>query len=265
VNPLQDEKIADFKRVVGFDELPGLAATDGVFADWRLLTEIVSDELGGLRLLSHQMYPVETGVGVSWWIWKCRKKQMSVQLFVCGSNAGARERLVEVATDTTTVENQMVPALERVGELATEHLSHSGDGLLWINRNVCIHAHNSGTGPSVIAVARRIQSFLAAHTVPNIAAYIPKVAGIDLSPSTIRSGDTFEVRLRFAEQVDPDKLTIDVRPGTWPPLEPLDQEGSVFTVKAWKAGRAELEVIALDPVSLLSAKAAVVIDVLPAP
>jgi hypothetical protein len=262
---VQRGKVAKFKHLIGIDDLPGVDARDGVHADWRDLPQALSSELSGLRLFYDQMYPLETGVGVAYWVWKRREKKVGLDLFVCGDPAGARKRLVDVATDTTTVESQMVPALEKVGELATEYKAHSGDDLLWVYRNVCGYIWNEGGGPKVLPAARRIQSFLAAHTVPNVASYIPKVAGIDLSPSTIRSGDTFQVKLRFAEHVDPKKLTIDVRPGSWPPLEPIDQDGSTFTVKAIKAGRAELEIIALDPISLLSAKAGVVIDVLPSP
>jgi hypothetical protein len=256
-------KVASFKHLIGIDDLPGLDARDGVHADWRQLPEALSPELGNLRLDYDQMYPLETGVGVAYWVWKRRERTIAVDLFVCGDAAGARRRLVEAATDTTTVESQMVPAHEKVGELATEYKTHSGDDLLWVYRNVCVYIRNQGGGPKVLPLARRIQAFLATHTVPNISSYTPKVAGIDLFPSTIRSGDIFEVRLRFPEHVDPRTLTLDVRPGSWPPLEPIDQEGSIFTVKALKAGRAELEIIALDPISLLSAKAGVVIDVLP--
>jgi len=265
MSTFQKEKVGKFKQAVGFDDVPGLDARDGVCADWRRLPEFLSPELGGLRLFHHQAYPLKTGVGLSDWTWRRRGKQISVEVFVCGDIAGARERLLEIATDTTTVESPLVPALETVGELAIEHKDRAGDDLDWIYRNICVSVSDQQSGLKLIPVARRIQSFLAAHTVPNLAAYVPKVARIDLSPGLIRSGDTFEVRLRFAEEVDPDKLTIDVRPGSWPPLEPLDQNGSVFTVKALKPGRAELEIIALDPISLLSAKAAVVIDVLPAP
>ncbi len=257
-------KVAAFKNLIGIDGLSGLDAKDGVHADWRRLPEALSSELGGLRLGYDQMYPLETGVGAAYWVWERRERKLSVELFVCGDAGGARKRLVEVATDTTTVESQMVPAREKVGELATEYKAHSGDDLLWVYRNVCVYIRNEANGPKVLPAARRIQSFLAGHTVPDLASHIPKVAGIALSPTVIRSGDTFEVRLRFPEHVDPARLTIDVRPGSWPPLEPIDQDGSTFTVKALKAGRAELEIIALNPISLLSAKAGVVIDILPA-
>src|SRR5947209_1764553 len=131
------EKIADFKRLVGIDGLPGLDAKDGVWADWRQLPEALSSEVTGLRLFYHHSYPVKTGLGLTTWTWRRRDKQLTVDVFVSGDGApGARKRLVEIATDTTTVESQIVPALEKVGELSTEFKAHAGDDLLWVYRNI---------------------------------------------------------------------------------------------------------------------------------
>jgi len=152
------EKVAEFKALVGIAGLAGLDATDGVLADWRQLTPLLSGDLPGLRLVGHDASPLKSGIGKANWNWMRREDGISVEIYVCGTGpAGARARLIEKATNTTTVKSHMALAHEKVGELAVEHESHEGDDILWIFRNVCVSIYKFGGGPKVSAVARRIQ------------------------------------------------------------------------------------------------------------
>ena len=260
------EKIGKFKNLVGIDQLPRLDAADGVVADWRQLTAPLSSDLRGLRLIDHGTASLKSGIGVANWDWRRRDDGFNIELFVSGTGpAGARMKLVEKSTDTTTVESQMALALERVGELAVEDRFHDGNDILWVYRNICVSISNFGRGPKVIAVARRIQSFLVAHLVPDIASHVPRIAGIEISKSPVRTGDTFEVQVRLPEHLRPGDFTIDIRPASWPMLDPIEFGECSTVFHATHSGRAELDVIVLDPVTLLSPQASVVIDVLPAP
>ena len=113
------------------------------------------------------------------------------------------------------------------------------------------------------AVARRIQSFLAAHLVSNLAIRVPRIAEIKLSKTPIRVGDTFEVQVVLPSDLKPRDHTIDVRPASWPMLDPIEYRESSVVFRATDPGPAELDVIVLDSATLLSPKAGVVIDVLP--
>jgi hypothetical protein len=260
------EKVADFKALVGIDGLAGRDATDGVLADWRELTPILSEDLRGLRFLGYDASPLKSGIGEANWDWKRREDGISVEVYVCGTGAaGARARLIEKATNTTTVKSHMAPALEKVGELAVEHESHDGDDILWVFRNVCVSVCKFGRGPKVISVARRIQSFLAAHLVSNLAARVPRIAKIEVSKNPIRVGDTFEVRVVLPSDLRLRDHTIEIRPASWPMLDPIEYGETSVVFRATDPGPAELDVIVLDPVTLLSPRAGVVIDVLPAP
>jgi hypothetical protein len=106
---------------------------------------------------------------------------------------------------------------------------------------------------------------LAAHLIPDVASHVPKIAGIELSKKVIRLGDTFEVRVQLPDGVRPEQFSIEVRPASWPMLDPIEYRETSVVFHATDPGPAELEVIVLDPVTLLSPKAGVVIDVLPAP
>jgi hypothetical protein len=208
---------------------------------------------------------LKAGMGAAHWIWKRRERNLSVEVFVSGTGpSGARQRLIEIATNTTMVENRMVVARERVGELAIEDLSRDGNDIDWVFRNVCVSVHHQGSGPDLVSVARRIQSFLVAHLSPDVASHVPKIASIEISKKVIRPGDTFEVRVLLPHGVRSDQLSIDVRPASWPMLDPIEYRETSVVFQATDPGPAELDVIVLDPVTLLSPKAGVVIDVLPA-
>ncbi len=261
-----DAKVTDFKALVGIDALGGLDATDGVLADWRLLTSVLSEDLQGFRLLQHDALPFESGVGLATWDWQRRADSITVEIYVLGTGpAGARARLIENAMNTTTEKHHMALALEKVGELAVEFESHDGGDILWVFRNVCVSLNNHRRGPKVMPLARRIQSFLAAHLVPDIASRVPRIASIEVSKSPVRVGDTFEVQVHVPKDVLAHNPTIDVRPASWPMLDPIDYRKSSVVFRATDPGPAKLEVIVLDPVTLLSSKAGVVIDVLPVP
>ena len=73
------------------------------------------------------------------------------------------------------------------------------------------------------------------------------------------------MQVRLPEHVKPGYLTIDIRPASWPMLDPIEYGECSTVFHATNSGPAELDVIVLDPVTLLSPKAGVVIDVLSAP
>ena len=260
------EKVRKFKRQVGFDDLPGSDEPDGVRADWHRLPAVLAEEVKGLRLDWESMNSFRTGIGSAQWTWRRRERQLHVEVFVSGTGpGGARQRLLEIATDTTTVESHMVLATEPLGDLSIEHFARTGREMVWVFRNVCVVVENDGNGPNVLSVSRRIQAFMEAHLVRNLAAHVPRIARIDLSPDSVRSGDVFSVTLHLDRGVRADQLAIEFRQVSWPLLDPIEYEDAKAMFKAEDAGRAELEIIVLDRTTLLSPKAGVVIDVLPAP
>jgi hypothetical protein len=262
-----DEKSRKFKRLVGFDDLPGSDEPGGVLVDWHKLPTVLSDDVKGLRLDWESMSPFKSGIGTAQWTWERRDRQLHVEVFVSGTGAtAARQRLLEIATDTTTVESHMVLAVEPLGDLAIEYCGRTGNDMVWVFRNVCVVVENDGNGPDVLSVSRRIQTFMEAHVVADVARYVPAVTRIDLSPSPIRVGDTFRVTVHLGGHVSVPDVMIEFRPAD--ASDVLDWEenrGLERTFLAREAGRTGLEIHVVDRKSLLSRKAGIVIDVLPTP
>jgi hypothetical protein len=261
-----DEKIRKFKRLVGFDDLPGWDDPDGVRVDWHRLPTVLVEEVKGLRLDWESMSSFKTGIATAQWTWQRRDRQLHVQVFVSGTGpVAARQRLLEIATDTTTVESHMVTSVEALGDLSIEHFARTGREIVWAFRNVCVVVENDGNGPNVLSVSRRIQAFMETHVVADVARHVPTVARIDLTPSPIRVGDTFSVTVHLGGHVRVPELMIEFRPADAADL--LDWEenrGLERTFLAREPGRTALEIHVIDRKSLLSPKAGIVIDVLPA-
>ena len=262
-----DEKIRKFKRLVGFDDLPGSDESGGVLVDWHKLPTVLADDVKGLRLDWESMSPFKSGIGTAQWTWERRDRQLHVEVFVSGTGpVAARQRLLEIATDTTTVESHMVLAGEPLGDLAIEYCARTGHEMVWVFRNVCVVVENDGNGPNVLSVSRRIQKFMEAHVVPDVARYVPTLTRIDLSPSPIRVGDTFRVTVHLAPPVRVPQLMIEFRPtDASDVLDWEEDRGLERTFLAREPGRTALEIHVIDRKSLLSRKAGVVIDVLPTP
>jgi hypothetical protein len=265
--PYGDEKIRKFKRLVGFDDLPGSDDPGGVRVDWHKLPTVLAEEVKGLRLDWESMSAFETGIGTAQWTWQRRDRQLHVEVFVSGTGpVAARQRLLEIATDTTTVESHMVPSVEVLGDLSIEHFARTGREMVWVFRNVCVVVENDGNGPNVLSVSRRIQALREAHVVPDVARYVPRVTRIDLTPSPIRVGDTFSVTVHLGAPVRVSEVMIEFHPTDTTDLFDWEENrGLERTFLAREPGRTALEIHVLDRKSLLSPKAGVVIDVLPAP
>lgn len=262
-----DQKVHKFKRLVGFDELPGSDGPNGVRADWHRLPAVLVEEVKGLRLDWESLHSFSSGMGTAQWTWQRRERQLHVEVFVSATGpAAARQRLLEIATDTTTVESHMVPAIEALGDLSIEHFARSGREMVWVFHNVCVVVENDGNGPSILSVSRRIQAFMEAHLVADIARHVPRVTRIDLAPTPIRVGDTFRVKAHLDGPVQPPDVLIEFCSADG--LDLFDWEenrGLERTFLAREPGRTALEIHVIDRKSLLSPKAGVVIDVLPAP
>jgi hypothetical protein len=138
--------------------------------------------------------------------------------------------------------------------------------MVWVFRNVCVVVENDGNGPNVLSVSRRIQALMEAHVVPDVARYVPRVTRIDLTPSPIRVGDTFSVTVHLGAPVRVSEVMIEFHPTDTTDLFDWEENrGLERTFLAREPGRTALEIHVLDRKSLLSPKAGVVIDVLPAP
>ena len=255
-----------FKRKIDLDAVPGLDATDGVRADWSRLAEILRAEIKGLQLEWTQVHASQSGLGQSDWTWRRRQRQVSISVFVSGTGPrGAREQLVELATDTTMMESPLVRGPEGLGDVAVQYMDRPYENVIWVFRNVCVEVDNEDTGVEIMPLVHRIQAFMQQHLVPAIADHVPVVARVDVSPSPVTVGQTVTVSVQLSGEPRSERLATTVRERGFPRLEWISEEGLGATLEAVQPGRAELDIIVIDEKTLLSPRVAVFLDVLPAP
>jgi hypothetical protein len=264
--PFRDTKVADFTRRIGLAALPGLDATDGVKADWRHLSIALAAEVKGLRLEWEQTIALEAGLGEGNWTWRRRDRQVSISVFVSGAGArGSRGRLVQIATETTMTDVPLMLGPAGLGDLAVQLMDGRYENVIWVFRNVCVEVDNDDTGVPILPIARRIQDFMRTHVVEGIAKHVPKVAGVDLSPNPVRVGETLTVKARLSPETPQEKLMTEIREvGDRRLFDLVEHDGLAATYTATHSGRAEFEIIVVDPKTLLSPKVGVFVDVLPA-
>jgi hypothetical protein len=237
-----------------------------VKADWRQLPDLLRTEVKGLRFDWQQTYPLAPGLVTMILGWKRRERQITAEVFVSGTGPGpARERLLKIATDTTKMECDMDLGPADLGDLSIQDVSPPFEELIWVFRNVCVMINNDGTGPEILPMARRIQTFMEAHVVKDLARHVPSVIGIEISPTPVRLGDTVSVRAKLAPDAAPAaELLTEYRLAGADLLSPIARKGLEATFMAREAGHTAFEILVVDRKTLLSPKAGVVIDVLPA-
>jgi hypothetical protein len=264
-NPFHDKKVHDFTSRIGLTALPGLDATDGVKADWRHLSAALTPEVKGMRLEREQVGAIEPGLAECDFTWRRRERRVSVAIFVSGvGSRGARDKLVQLATETTTIDVPLVLGPAGLGDLAVQYMDPPYENVIWVFQNVCIEIDNDETGVEILPIARRIQSVMKAHVVPDIARYVPKVLGVDISPQSVRVGEPLTLTVRLAEGFKRDELDIEIHQIRGPSLEWNTHDAFTVTVTAEEPGRVEFQILVVDPKTLLSPKVGVFVDVLPA-
>ncbi len=222
-----DEKVAKFKRLVGIRRTAQSSTRRMASAPigGQLPAALVEQSCEGCVSIQDSMHPLETGIGVAQWDWRRRDDGNSMSR--CSSPAPDQPALGRGwSRSRRTPRRSRVRwfprskrwvSSRRALALTTETTSFGSIAMF-----ACDSA-TSGSGPKVLAVARRIQSILDAHLVPDVASHVPRIAGIEISRSHVRRrgdvrGDGFASRTTSRAN----DFTIDVRPASWPMLDPIE-------------------------------------------
>jgi hypothetical protein len=260
------DRVQDFRDRIGLSVLPESDATTAVRADWRELPRVVQEESKDLRFDASEMIPLEGGVAQSIWDWQRGEERLSVEVYVSGAGSGvAREKLVDLASRTTTREIPYDPGPPGLGDLAIQHTDPPFEEVLWVFHNVCVRVDNQGTGRTVLPMVWRIQAFMEGSVVHRIAKHLPHIDGIQVSSTRVQVGETITIEAHVAPGQHGQHLITQIDETGERLLEPTGAEGLSAIFRAVGPGRAFIEINVIDPVTLLSSRLVVFVDVLPMP
>ena len=260
-------RVDEFKSRVGFSAIPMSPDTDrAVRLAWPNPAQIAPLAGGGWNTRAEITSPTEPGEATRKWVLQKGEATVSIEVFVSSAgSARARERLVELASATMTVEIPYVPAAQPMGDLAVMIRNRSVQDLIWAYRNVCGHVRIDGTAPDGVAIQRALQTQMEGHLVDRLAEHVPPVERAALSRTSVKVGETVRVELGFAQGQDPGALLIEYTeavPGGM--LSLRSDDGSSAEFEALAVGRATIRVAIVDRKTLLSTWKELAVEIVPA-
>lgn len=228
-------------------EWPDLEAGAGLRdAGWRRLVDLVTSDAPG------EAYRVQ----------KLRNDRgtFTVEIHVSSSGSRtARERLVELAGRTMTVDIPFVAGPAGLGDLAVAHTNPKVPNLIWVYANVCILVNADDSGVDPLGFARDLQRQMEGH-LGTVASEIPRIADLIVEPTRLHVGSEIRVTVRLASK-KPDAVLFKVEDPD-DRLSLVDEEANVFRFTGKTAGTSTLRVTVIDRKTLLSASSSAVVVVL---
>ena len=259
-------RVDEFKGRVGFSAIPTAPDADrAVRLAWPNPAEIAPLAGAGWNTRADITSLAEPGEATRKWVLQKGAMTVSVEVFVSSAGpARARERLVELASATMTVEIPYVRAAQPVGELAVMIRNPRVQDLIWAYRNVCGHVRIDGTAPDGVAIQRALQAQMEGHLVDRVADQVPRLERAALSKSSLKVGETVRVELALAKGQDPGALRIEfTEVDAAGKLTLKSDDGTSAEFEALEAGRTIIRVAIVDRATLLSTWKDLAVEVVP--
>jgi len=262
VIPDDDRKMTSFKSRVGWDEVPGVEATDGVVADWSELPELLKPVLmPELRLESARVSAHERGLAQLEIDFRRRSRSVRIRIYVSSQGpALAREKLLSLVywTNMMTIPHVRGPAT--LGEISLLSAHPQSSWLLWAFRNVCVDIYDDGT--QTLSVADVIQTFMSQHLRPAAATFVPSVDSVEITPSPVHVADRLRVAVKpsFAAELQLDDSYREEQ------SELLKSHGSDAVSRTYTAeasGNASIALHLVDSKTLLVTSLRLPLEILP--
>jgi len=261
----ETDRVERFKREIGFErvtargegrgdvvfEWPDLESGAGLrdTAGWRRVQDFTTSDAPGE---AYRVRTLQNDTGT-----------FTVAIHVSSSGAGtARERLVELAGRTMTVDIPYVAAPAGLGDLAVVHRNPLVPDLIWVYANVCIRVDADESHVDPLAFARDLQAQMEKHVEPGASRAL-QITRLAVEPGRVSEGQEVRVTVQ-ANAPRPDSVLFKVK-DTENLLSKVDENVNVFRFLAKAPGTARLRAVAIDRRTLLSASSSADVEIVPAP
>jgi hypothetical protein len=257
----EPDRVQRFKAEIGYQRVAeALAAEPGVALDWPDAAEwadLKDDDWQTTR----DSVKVWQGNALRRWNLQKGGGLIEVEVFVSSVGpAAALQHFLDATTSTTMARIPYTKGPEDLGHLAVWGISDQPCFLVWVFHNVCFRIIHSDLSADVTPMARWIQEQAAENVVPRVAERAPKIAGLELSSERIAVGERLTVRVKAAEETDPERLQLTAG-SRRQRLRWAGRDGLALQFEGLEPGAGEAEVVLLDRKNLLCAARPVRVEV----
>ncbi|MEO8053539.1 MAG: hypothetical protein ABI768_00180 [Acidobacteriota bacterium] len=256
----EESRVERFKKAIGFELLAsGGGGRGDVVFEWPDLETGAGLRDGGWRRLVD--FVTSDAPGEGYRVQKARNDRgtFTVEIHVSSSGSRtARERLVELAGRTMTVDIPYVAGPTGLGDLAITHVNPKVPTLIWVYANVCVSVDADDSGVDLLVFARDLQRQMESH-LGTVASEIPRIAELVVDPSRLHVGDEARVTVRLASK-QPDAVFFKVEDPD-DRLSLAHEDANVFRFSGKTAGTSTLRATVIDRKTLLSASSSAVVVV----
>ncbi len=260
----EPKRVERFKREIGFEnvaardegrgdvvfEWPDVESGAGLrkTAGWRRVEDFTTSDAPG------EAYRVRT----------LQNDQGTFMVAIHVSSSGARparERLVELAGRTMTVDIPYVKGPPGLGDLAVVNRNPEVPDLIWVYANVCIQVDADESHVDPLAFARDLQAQMERHLGP-AASRLPQITGLAVEPTRVSEGQEIRATIQSTSR-HLDSILFKVKDEERL-LSKVDEKDNVFRFVAKAPGSARLRAVAIDRRTLLSSSSSADVEILPA-
>ena len=271
------ERIDDFRARIGFERLAPVAKRVLALV-WPDPVTLLSRSGLAWQLTSVRFYSYSTFAD-SEKTWELQfgadpadYRRLEVEVYAYSSPRRAREGFLRLASNTTMREIPYDRSKLLLGELAIEGQCPERPSVIWIRKNVVVvirdESVNSSASPApVFELAAQLDALMAKHEVDADSALIPKLE-VTVSADQVKVGEKIIIRLKSELAASPQPgLALDViergsgfastdaERKAYQQLGPLvsaaQEDSRTYAVKALGPGTTAVDVVVIDPTTLL--------------
>jgi hypothetical protein len=190
-----DSLIHEFKNDTGFFDLPEANDRVGVVLNWdELLDRVPSIGRNWKDIEASQASVVPGSVSKSWMLLD-GEKRASIEVCVTSSASVAREKVVQLASQTMALKSPFKRLKTGLGEFALGNLNSEYEKMMWCRANVVvtIYIQPANLHGFAIGVAHEIDLLMKEKQVADITANLPSFPNLSLTKTVLKIGDQVQI------------------------------------------------------------------------
>lgn len=249
MDPMDPDKLAHFKALIGFDLLPRSRAGGPYPAvAWPDPLQAPGVHGEGWTIAADTPWREAQGSAREWVLRRGPETLVVLAFVSSAGETGARDFLLARACNTMTLEVPYVAGPQDLGSLAVQSPNSSAPYLMWVSGNCCIELKAFATALDLQAIARWLQSHLEAAALPRGARPPDRVR---MSALQARVGEVLQLRLEPGESAPPAGYLMELEYDR-DEIEVVSQDGLAASLRGRRAGTARLTVHGVDLATLAS-------------